>query len=165
MDVLGVDLSLTATGVADADGASVISHKGEGIVRARLIGEDVLGWARGKRLVVTEAFGRLQGPAVFVIELHGIVKYLLDLEGIALAVVPIPTLKKFATGHGTAGKGEMLAAAIRRHGFEGFDDNAVDAFWLRQMGLAWIEKRTTPAYQAEALTKVSWPRLEQEVEV
>jgi hypothetical protein len=157
-DVLGVDLSLTATGLADREGASVFTRAGSGIQRSRAIAEEVARWALGKRLVVMEHFGHLRGPAVFIIEVHGIVKYLLDLEGIPLAVVTPPSLKKFATGKGTAGKGEMLSVAIRRHNFVGFDDNAVDAFWLRQMGLAHFGFPTT-VYQAEAMTKVAWPDL------
>ncbi len=167
MDVLGVDLGLTATGVCDADGASVISVKGAGIERVSIIAERVLTFARPCGVVVLEHHMHFKGAAVFVVEVHGVLKYLLHLEGIPVALVQPALLKKFATGKGNAPKGLMLQQAISRHGFEGYDDNAVDAFWLRLMGVAYVEHsrsgRELPGYQLEAMAKVSWPSMREEV--
>ena len=60
---------------------------------------------------------------------------------------------------GSLASREMLSTAIRKLGYEGFDDNAADALWLREMGLAHLERRTVTEYQREALAKVQWPAL------
>ena len=72
------------------------------------------------------------------------------------------TLKRFATGKGNATKDATLAAAIRRFGFEGDDNNAADAWLLRAMGLAAYTGHGggSAAYQLEALGKVAWPKLD-----
>ena len=58
----------------------------------------------------------------------------------SIAAVPTGELKKFATGMGDADKTDMRAAAVRRWAngvVENWDDNAVDAWWLRQIALAY----------------------------
>jgi len=44
--------------------------------------------------------------------------------------VPVPTLKKFATGSGGASKEAMIAAALKNGCPPGVDDNGADAFHL-----------------------------------
>jgi Holliday junction resolvasome RuvABC endonuclease subunit len=158
-DIVGLDLSLTATGIASEEGAIVMSTKRRGTERLVELGHAILQHCRGSRLVVIEHFGRFQGPAIFIVELHGVVKYLLHVEDIPFVCISAPVLKKFATGKGNAIKGEMLAMAIRRLEYDGFDDNAADAMWLREMGVAWLESRDLHEYQRQAMAKVEWPEL------
>lgn len=49
-----------------------------------------------------------------------------------IEAVPVGTLKKFATGNGTADKEAMMASLVRRVGAidTSWDDNAIDAYWL-----------------------------------
>lgn len=49
--------------------------------------------------------------------------------------VPVGTLKKFATGNGSADK-ELMRKAAKLAGLAvaGLDDNAIDAFWLARWG-------------------------------
>jgi Holliday junction resolvasome RuvABC endonuclease subunit len=52
---------------------------------------------------------------------------------VLLECVPVPTLKKFATGSGGADKTGMERALRRQYpraNIEGLDDNAIDAIWL-----------------------------------
>jgi Holliday junction resolvasome RuvABC endonuclease subunit len=49
--------------------------------------------------------------------------------------VPVGTIKKFATGRGNAGKGEMIAA-MRERGHSPADDNEADALALLHWALA-----------------------------
>ena len=51
-------------------------------------------------------------------------------DDIEHSAVHSATLKKFATGHGNAGKPDMIAAARLKLGFKGDDDNEADALWL-----------------------------------
>jgi hypothetical protein len=51
--------------------------------------------------------------------------------------VPVGTLKKFATGNGSADKESMKKAAKRDNlDVRDLDDNAIDAYWLAKWGLA-----------------------------
>lgn len=49
--------------------------------------------------------------------------------------VPVPTLKKYATGRGNADKSQMIRAANERLAWGGSDDNEADALWLLDFGL------------------------------
>lgn len=146
--VVGIDLSLTATGIAYADGSTVtISTKRlagperlihvRDAVRAAL---DVNEWAPDLVLVEGYAYGR-PAQAHQMGELGGVVRVALHEETAEFphmqwAVVPPSKLKKFATGKGTADKTAMVVAARDRLGWTGMDHNQADAIWLRAMGLA-----------------------------
>lgn len=92
-------------------------------------------------------------------ELGGVVRLeLYDLKVPFVEIAP-SSLKKYACGKGNAKKMDVLAAAIRRLGYAGADDNEADALWLRHMaldhyGLAPVEM---PQLHREALEKVIWP--------
>jgi hypothetical protein len=79
--------------------------------------------------------------------------------GVAFADVPPASLKKFACGKGNAKKEEMLAAAIRRLGYEGSSFDEVDALWLRAMGCEALATPLVkmPAAHLDALKAVDWP--------
>lgn len=91
-------------------------------------------------------------------ELGGVVR--LELHDLKVPFVEIApsSLKKYACGKGNAKKMDVLAAAIRRLGYAGSDDNEADALWLRHMaldhyGLGIVE---LPQVHREALEKVIW---------
>ena len=162
--VLGLDLSLTATGFAYNDEVvGVIRSKAKGERRLAEIREAVLDFAHEADVVVLEgyAFAR-PNQAHQLGELGGVVRVALYDRRIPFAEVPPAVLKKFATGKGNATKDQVLAAAIRRFGFEGDDNNAADAWLLRWMGLSVYEFHGLPAtaYAVEALGRVSWPKLD-----
>ncbi len=169
MRVVGLDLSLTATGYADEAGSAVIKVRSRGPERLCAIRDEIMrrmcqtppvsDLDGGRPLVVIEGYsfaskfkGELMG------ELGGVIRTLLWEQAIPYAEVPPTVLKKFATGKGNAGKDEVLACAIRRWGFLGADNNEADAHLLRRMGLARYELwDALPAYVREALAKVEWP--------
>ncbi len=144
MPIVGLDLSLSATGVA--------TDTGERIVKAPA-GDDIIGRCITLAARIRDAAG--DGPKVFVIEdlpsarlagagssvkslgiMHGVVRLTLRQVGHTEMLVQPATLKKYATGKGNASKGEVLAAAIRRLGYGGADHNEADALWLRAIGHA-----------------------------
>ena len=55
----------------------------------------------------------------------------------------------------------MIAAAIRRFGFAGCDNNEADAYLLWCMARAAYAEpvASVPVVQAEALDKIAWPAL------
>lgn len=85
-------------------------------------------------LICIEKPFNIAGTGRALIELLGIVKcklYELDIPFLEVAQM---TLKKFATGTGTAKKSDMAVSAWKKHKFEGSEDE-VDAFWLAMLGL------------------------------
>jgi crossover junction endodeoxyribonuclease RuvC len=162
-ELLGLDLSLNATGYAEKAGTGLIhAPKGEtGITRIDSIAEEVQYRAQGKDLVIMEshAFSARQQYAHEIGEVFGVVKWLLHHDGHVVIEVPPARLKKFATGAGNAGKDEVLAAAIRSLGFMGSNNNEADAWVLYQMGVYWYRGNLDmlPMYRAEVLEAIDWP--------
>lgn len=164
--ILALDLSLTRTGVCEDDGACSCIHtdKLRGLPRIDFIVRQVQSLAHCVDLVVIEgySFGS-QGRSVFdVAELGGCVRFLLHRLGKSWVDVPPATLKKFATGKGNAPKDAMIAAAIRRFGFAGSDNNEADAYllWCLAHHAYGAPVAQVPQVQAEAAGKVAWPVFE-----
>lgn len=143
--VAGVDPSLTGTGVAAADGSlnTIMTSKTATTVSARAVR---LGFIRARvcdyvgegALVVIEAPGYSRGAEAGAHLRAGLwwhlVFGLIDYGCRVIEVSPT-ALKKFATGRGVATKADMRMAMFKRTGFDVADDNQVDAWWLRQVGL------------------------------
>lgn len=164
--VIGLDLSLTATGWAvSGEGGGVWKPKMKGVDRLR----EVEVWVRelcdevAPDLVLIEGYSfnsRVGGERLG--EFGGVVRLTLAVLGCSYVEIPPAVLKKFATGKGNANKDAMLSAAVRA-GFPGDDNNAADAWWLMQMGQMYLADASdvaVTAYRAEAIAKVEWPSLE-----
>jgi crossover junction endodeoxyribonuclease RuvC len=161
MTVLGLDLSLTSTGLALTT-TSTITPKTRGYDRLRAIRERVLAIARSGSVGLVVVEGRFNGTSAGQHELGGLwwhVTEALDAAGYPLAVVAPTTLKKYATGKGNASKDAVLLAAARAFPwFEGGNDEA-DALFLRAMGCDATGTPIVdmPARNREALDAVQWP--------
>jgi Holliday junction resolvasome RuvABC endonuclease subunit len=161
--VLGLDLSLTATGYSFNEEVTGVWHpKLRGPGRLVAIREHISILTYEADVVVLEGYSYASPNQAHQIgELGGVIRAWLFEHRLPFAVVPPASLKKFATGKGNAPKDAMLAAAIRRFGFEGSDNNEADAWLLRCMGLAHYDPwDALPEYAREALAKVEWPKLE-----
>ncbi len=170
--VMGLDLSLTATGIACARHRWLVldtpARKTCGLQRVRFIRDGVLEHTFEDGLlhdlVVLEGYSYgSKGNALFELgELGGVVKMALFEAGIPIVIVTPQQRAKFATGRGGAGKDEVIVAAVRRFGYEDErpNNNAADAWILRCMGLEQYQPGTfrLPAVHLEALSKVTWPR-------
>lgn len=172
--VIGIDLSLAATGMSDGTSTWLIrstGHRGDSLhdrnerlasLTCHVI-NDV--WARTPHLVVIE------GPSLGVNRQSGthdraglwwLIVHRLHVAGIPVVEVPPAALKKYATGKGNANKGAMIDATARRfpHVDTGADDNRCDALWLAAMGLDQLTGAgVVPAAQRDGLAKVAWPDL------
>ncbi len=163
--VVGVDPSLTATGIATADGVEVVKVKVTGMERLSRIGTAIMEATDVSTATTVEcrthvfiegyAYGR-PNQAHQLGELGGVIRYRLWLNHVPYTDVPPSSLKSFAAGKGNARKPDMLDAA-RREGYDGSnDDNAVDAWWLRQFGLAVLGDHVDAemfAYRVAAVVK------------
>lgn len=168
-NVVGLDLSLTSTGIAYFDPFSerwitesfTSKHKG----MARLY--DIRSWVEGRippdALVVVEgySFSSRNSHAHALGELGGVIRLHFWEQGIPYVNVPPTSRAKFATGKGNAGKSEVVSAVSARTGLtwsgKGADDEC-DAWILQEMGLTHLNaaRFEWPAINLSALDKVEW---------
>lgn len=139
LKVIGLDLSLTGTGIARFDGSTITvkTKEKDGDLRLLQIQQAVREALQpGINLAVIE--GPLSHGA-FALHIqgmvHGAVRAVLLENDVPYAVIQPTTLQAYATGKGRAKKADMILAAYKRFGREFGDDNQCDAFWLRHAGL------------------------------
>jgi Holliday junction resolvasome RuvABC endonuclease subunit len=169
--VVGLDLSLTRTGIACYDGsAHVLRPKTRGCERMVEIREGILDWMIVPTwpvdLVAIEGFSYgSKGRAVFDIGGIGwVIRVALHETGIRYVEVPPSVLKRYATGRGNADKQAMQMAAAKRLGYDDDkpDDNIVDALWLRALAMDAYGHPVCSVPQAQrdaAVNALTWPRL------
>lgn len=167
--VVGIDLSLTSTGLALADGTTHTIRTGPG---------DHLADQHNRLRHIVDEIERLTGagyylaPSLAVVEgpsygssgagtwdRAGLWWLLIDhllTRAVPVAVVPPAVLKRYATGRGKATKADMRVALLTRTGIDERDDNRVDAWWLRAAGLDILGHPIValPAAQSAALDKI-----------
>jgi len=157
--VLGLDLSLTATGIyCDVCGGEVFKPKTKGAERLQAIRAAIAAHYEHSDVAIIEgySFGS-QGRATFNIgELGGVTRLSLYDASIPFIEVAPAALKKFATGKGNVGKDEVLAAAIRKFNFMGTDNNEADAYILNRIGNSHYNGSIRTTYQQEVEDKVEW---------
>lgn len=161
--VVGLDLSLTGTGICHPHGTTrvVKTRDKDGDERLRVIRNAVLEDAFGCDLAVIEDWiGSYAGPILGMV--HGTVRTLLMDHGVPYVKVSPPTLKKFATGSGKSDKPAMAVAAYKRAGVEfpgDKDGDQCDAWWLRAAGLYLLGEPPfdLPAAQVDALSVLTLP--------
>jgi hypothetical protein len=163
--VIGLDLSITATGIADIDGmtSTVGGKASRGDARLIDICLAVLAEkAIGCQLAVIEGLA-VHGPggAMAAAQVMGAVKITLMQAQVRYVEVPPSSLKKYATGKGNATKADMAVALYKRAGLELADDNQVDAWWLRAMGLDALGSPIVdmPGTCRDAIHRIEWPTL------
>lgn len=180
--VVGIDLSLTSTGVAAVNTLSGdvwverVQSKGLGdtlTLRARrltTITSDVLSHLRNMGLS-SRTLVVIEGPSFGQARQGGqhdraglwwmVVQALLDLTCLVVEVPPA-CRAKYATGKGNAAKDAVLAAAIRRYPQADITGNDIaDAVVLAAMGAHGLQCpiAEVPQVNATALAKVAWPAL------
>lgn len=179
MRIVGLDLSLTATGVAVLDPIGVretceqhtLTSKGrkdadleDRCQRLALIDERIHELAIPADLVVVEgpSFGQArQGGQHDRAGLWWQVVARCLNDGVMVVEVPPSLVKKYATGKGNAGKDEVLAAVVRRYSdCPTANNNEADALVLAAMGARHLGhpiEESLPAVHLAAMDKVQWP--------
>jgi Holliday junction resolvasome RuvABC endonuclease subunit len=167
VNVLGIDPSITATGIAVGNTLSVVG------------GDAILSDYRLERIhAVVADIARTHGVDLAVLEdlpthahgagttgmVQGVIRLALLSARVPYATVPPSVLKKFATGRGNADKSDLRMALFQRTGLDERNDNKVDAWWLRAAGMQYLGQPVVnlPAAQVSALDKVKWPALTEE---
>jgi crossover junction endodeoxyribonuclease RuvC len=175
MRIVGLDLSLTSSGLAEwHDGTWEHStHGTKGKAGATLA-------QRSARLdhtagtIVAYTLGGGMVPDVVLVEAHSFAAQggqqhdrsglwwlvVRDLVRAGLQVIEVaPTsLKKFATGKGNASKDQMLLTVSRRHPDLDFTTNdEADAIALVDLALVKFGYESGYDYQHDAIAKIAWP--------
>lgn len=170
--IAGIDLSTKRIGYAGPDGTvrSISAHAGPDDPARRLhelartLERSLRVFPPRPRLIVVEGYslaspGRLS--LVRLGELGGVVRLrLFELE-IPYVEIPPSSLKRYATGNGSAKKDAMVAAALELGSPAGLNDDEADAWLLRHLGRAAYGLEPLPAdHHLEIVSSITWPTLE-----
>ena len=145
-NVLGIDPSLSSTGLACHDGnlATIRTKAEQGDDRLidlywGIYSEiDRMGGEAWPVLAILEDLPVNAMSAGKTGQAQGVIRLVLaDDDVLTLSIAPA-TLKKFATDNGRASKSELRERYQLDTGGDNKDDNQVDAYYLRQYGLALV---------------------------
>ena len=177
--VIGIDPSLTGTGIAVLRTASVIEpsatctigskgHRDDTFTarlqRLEQLTDQITEHAAGAELAVIEYPTLSQGRQGGHLDRHGlwwmILARLHDWE-VPVAVVTASARACYATGRGNAAKDQVLAAVVRRYPTVDVQDNhQADALVLASIGARHLGvpvEESLPRTHLRALDKVAWP--------
>lgn len=172
MKIVGIDLSLSSTGLAVITNgrADVVRHTtapvGDDLARRhrRLleIADVVRTWASGADLAVLEgpAYASVTGHQHDRSGLWWIVAHRILGSGLPLGIVPPTSRARYATGKGNAPKDGVLAAVIRRYPEVNVTGNdQADALILAAMGARRLGHPidVVPKVALTAMAGASWP--------
>jgi Holliday junction resolvasome RuvABC endonuclease subunit len=169
--VIGLDLSITSTGVCRPDGSTfrIKTRQKDGPRRVTVIRDRLAAEVAECRphLAVIEDLPMITGRMSIanlktIAGLHGVVLSVLTDADVPWAYVTPSTLKSFACDNGKADKADMAAAAYLADGVEFDDDKGgdqADAWWLRAAGHDWcgVPLFDLPQAQRNYLSKAEWP--------
>lgn len=167
--LIGLDLSLTSTGVSINGETSVISTKARAAERLHIVSSAILDLCASKEIACAiiegYSFASRNSQAHSIGELGGVVRMRLWENGIPYIEVPPTCRAKFATGKGNAGKSEVVSSVSAKTGiiFSGAGgDDECDAWLLEQMGLAHLNKSKYEWSEVSisSLSKVDWAPLD-----
>lgn len=163
--VIGLDLSLTSTGIALGDATEVLAPRPKGIERLLWIRDAIVECVtdKPKPVVCIEgySFGSRNSQAHAAGELGGLIRCTLWEMEVPFVDIPPTCRAKFATGRGNASKSEVVSAISARTGIvwdgKGADDRC-DAWILQECGLTYLgrERHDWPQANRSALDKVDW---------
>ncbi|MGC4946212.1 crossover junction endodeoxyribonuclease RuvC [Streptomyces sp. DT224] len=168
--VIGLDLSITSTGVCLPTGATYrIKTRSADADRRLLQIRDALAAElaehRPHLAVIEDLPTKMHATALKIIgKLHGVVVGALLDADVPYAYVSPATLKQYAADHGNADKARLAAAAYLVAGVEFADDaggDQCDAWWLRAAGHDHYGQPLfgMPQAQRDRLLKVEWPEV------
>lgn len=171
--IIGLDLSLTGTGWACADGMGTIGStgkKGDDLRKHAARIDDLSARVLRQVVAVRAQLVVVEGPAFGAKGNAGHIlagfwwRIICDLltEGLLLAEVSPGTLKRYITGSGNSDKADVRGALARRlPSYHPADDDQADALVLYAMGRDYYGNpiAVMPAAQREALAKVAWPQI------
>lgn len=157
----GLDLSLTGTGIAVIGKDGSVLHRTvvrngtkKGMDRMANIRQEVADYVPDGCVVALEGYAMgTKGKPFDKGELGGIVKIALYDRRLVSLIVPPTSLKRYATGNGSADKKAMVGAASRMFNLTPRDDNEADALILAAMARDWWTRQPLTPWQAQGMSK------------
>lgn len=88
--------------------------------------------------IVVEGYslGKNANSTIPLVEIGGLVRFLMFLDGLSWFDPRASQVKKFATGSGSASKDQVMMWVLKRWGHTSMSNNTADAYTLAAMGLA-----------------------------
>lgn len=162
-NIIGLDLSLTATGICLEDGTTLtIRSKHRNMERLADIRSLILGIIPNTHLVVIEGYSYGSGHGAHQLgELGGTIRLALYDASIPYVDIAPTARAKYATGRGNAAKSLVVSEISARTGRTFPDDNQVDAWILRAMALDHYGYPCIdlPQTHRDSLKQITWPEL------
>ena len=167
--ILGIDPSLTSTGLALVEGGQVLQterirsrNKGHERIDDILVGiQDII--AGGPKPIVGIegcAFSAKGSAIVQIFGLWGIITHQLHRWGMDYYVIPPTSRMLYGAGSGRASKDEVLAAVVRRYlDVDVTGNDVADALIVAAMGARHYGEPLEPSMPAanlKAMDKVEW---------
>jgi Holliday junction resolvasome RuvABC endonuclease subunit len=169
MNISGIDLSLTSTGLSLNGVTSALTTKTKGAERLHVISSQIIEYCTNNNvhIVIIEgySFASRHSQAHSIGEIGGCVRMKLWESGIPFIEVPPKCRAKFATGKGNAGKSEVISSISARTGItwsgSGADDQC-DAWVLEHMAIAYLGKSEYdwPRANMSGLESIDWSALD-----
>jgi Holliday junction resolvasome RuvABC endonuclease subunit len=169
ISLIGLDLSLTSTGISVGGKTSVLATKSRGAERLHIISSEIIKICIDNdvqcAIIEGYSFASRNSQAHSIGELGGAVRMRLWESGIIFIDVPPTCRAKFATGKGNASKSEVVSSVSAKTGivFSGSGgDDECDAWLLEEMALQHIglAKHVWASANVSALDKVNWSHLD-----
>jgi crossover junction endodeoxyribonuclease RuvC len=152
LTALGIDASVSGTGLVllqeNGQHHPKVAYEGEvafsglrGCHRLKEIVAAIMGTVHGLKpdKIVMEGYSlnlKNRASVVPLVELGGLLRFMLYLDGLPWFEPRASELKKFATGSGNSPKDKVMMHVLKRWGHESKTNNTADAFVLAAMGLA-----------------------------
>lgn len=162
--ILALDLSLTATGIALPRGNlgtfKPTTERDRRLLEIVNTVADLTALWTPDLVVIEDLPTGLRNAAAGSLGMcHGAVRVEFMRHRIPYLTVPPATLKTYATGRGNATKPDLRMELFKRTGLDMADDNQVDAWWLRALALdlAGQPLLELPQSHRRALTKLVLP--------
>ena len=161
---LGIDLSLSATGLVLLDGRATGPHAvieeeikitGEGIIRKLAIVERVMdtieGWSPDRIVIEGYSLGKNMSSTVPLVEIGAILRLSLFLDKHGWLDPNASQVKKFATGKGNSPKDVVMMHVLKRWGHQSKTNNTADAYVCAAIGLAHANRLTGATIEQRAI--------------
>jgi crossover junction endodeoxyribonuclease RuvC len=149
---LGIDLSTSATGLVllESNGTKVPALRHEqclaypklkGIERNKAICTSIMTLIHKHHpeKIVLEGYSlnmRKASSVIPLVEIGGLVRFLMHIDGLEWYDPTAPEVKKFATGKGNATKEVVMMWVLKRWEHTSIDNNTADAYVCAAMGLS-----------------------------
>lgn len=166
-DIIGIDPSLSATGIARADWCLTVRTNDKAPRGERLadIYAAIHEHAAGADVAVIEGYSRGSlNRREDAGEVGGVIRMALWQLGVPYVEVPPMSVKKFACGGQKDRDKDAMQHGAWQAGSSAKTNDQADAWWLRQMGLAAYGLFPTQfKYRKEAIAAIEWPMLQEDV--